>query len=196
MSDKFTTFAIVVDRNGREHKVYPALLKHKEELRYLTPKFDDTFILLNFLTPKVDENGRIETDFDDNVEYSDNAYEAMMEVLVMAFNHKYKKEEIESFIDIAMIPKILEVFYDLSGYQKKNNDGNIKDVEWDTLYASLLQNTSLNMKDIMALSIPQLEMLIDGISKNNQKAQEIIDGNETGDAKDLLTYLDNNNGDI
>jgi len=48
----------------------------------------------------------------------------------------------------------------------------------------------------MDLSIPQLEMLIDGISKNNKKAQEAMDGIETGNAQDLLAYLDQNGGEL
>jgi len=119
MADKFTSFGIVVDRKGREHKIYPALLKKKDELRHLTPKFDDNFILLNIMMPQRNDEGQIETDWDGQIEWSDEAYDAMMEVLMMAFDYKYTREQIEEFVDVAMIPKILDIFYDLSGYRKK-----------------------------------------------------------------------------
>ena len=43
-------------------------------------------------------------------------YEAMMELLVLAFGEKYTREEIEGFVDVAMIPKIFDVFFATSGY--------------------------------------------------------------------------------
>lgn len=116
--DKFTSFGIIVDRYGKEHKIYPAKLKWKDEIRRLTPKFSDNAIILNILYPARDEDGKVIIE-DDMVQYSDEAYDAMMEILMMAFDYKYTREQIEDFIDIGIAPKVFEIFYGLSGLKKK-----------------------------------------------------------------------------
>lgn len=119
MSDKFTSFGIIVDRKGREHKIYPAKLRWKDELRRLTAMFDDSLVMMNIMMPSRNEDGEIETDWEGNIEYSDEAYNAMMEVLLMAFDYKYTLEQVEDFVDLGMIPEMLKVFYNLSGLKKK-----------------------------------------------------------------------------
>lgn len=64
---------------------------------------------------------------------------------------------------------------------------------WNELYASLLQNTSLNMNDIMNMSIPQLEYILEGISKNNKKSETNSGSQEALDGADALEYLLQNN---
>lgn len=55
----------------------------------------------------------------------------------------------------------------------------------------------MTMDDVLELSIPQLEDLIEGIAKNNEKTQQAYEGNESmGTAQDLLNYLDANGGEI
>ena len=43
----------------------------------------------------------------------------MMEILYLAFGEKVPKEKIEEIVDVATIPKILKIFYCVSGYDKK-----------------------------------------------------------------------------
>ena len=42
-----------------------------------------------------------------------------MELLVLAFDEKYTREEIEEFLDFSIAPKVFEVFYGLSSLKKK-----------------------------------------------------------------------------
>lgn len=51
--------------------------------------------------------------------FSDEPYNAMMEMLVIAFGEKYTAEEISEFVDVSMIPKIFEVFFAASGYMSE-----------------------------------------------------------------------------
>ena len=55
-------------------------------------------------------------------QYFDEApYNAMMEILMLAFGEKYTQEQIEEFVDVEMVSEILDVFYGMSGYKKKRN---------------------------------------------------------------------------
>jgi len=119
MADKFTSMAIVVDRYGKEHKVFPAKLAWKEEIQRLTPKFNDSSIILNIMIPKFNEEGEVERDADGDPEFDPTAYNAMMDILLMAFDNKYTQEKLEDFLDLGLVPQILEVFYALSGLKKK-----------------------------------------------------------------------------
>lgn len=108
-NDPFTSFTEIVCRDGVARKVYPAKLKYKDKLRDLTTKFNDTFILSNLFD--IDPNSK---------EY--NAWNAMMDVLVLAFDDKYTKDEIEDFLDFALTRQVFEVFYDISSLKKNNQE--------------------------------------------------------------------------
>jgi hypothetical protein len=44
----------------------------------------------------------------------------MLDILVLAFDEKYKREQIEEFLDLALARRVFEVFYDISSFKKKN----------------------------------------------------------------------------
>jgi hypothetical protein len=128
MADKFTSVAIIVDRYGKEHKVFPAKLKWKDEIRRLSPKFDDTLILANYLNVKRDEEGKpVEDLIEGEIEFDDEALDAMFEVLVLAFDNKYTKEQIEEFMDLELARQAFEVFWNISNLKKKMKQENTKD---------------------------------------------------------------------
>jgi hypothetical protein len=110
--DPFTSWSEIECRDGKKRKVYPAKLKYKDEIRDLSEKFNDTIIVSNIFDFKLNDEGK--------KEYSDEAWDAMLEILVLAFDNKFKKEEIEEFLDLSLAKKILETFYDISSLKKNN----------------------------------------------------------------------------
>lgn len=106
-NDPFTSYEEIECRDGIKRRVYPAKLKYKDMIVKLTPKFNDIFILQNIFDALGDED-------------TDEAWESMMKLLVLAFDEKYTKEEIEEFLDLDSVPKVFEIFYGLSSLKKKN----------------------------------------------------------------------------
>ena len=106
--DPFSQYEEVLCRDGIKRRIYPAKLKHKDLIKKLTPKFNDIFILENvFGISSVDTNN------------ANDSWDAMMELLVLAFDEKYTREEIEELLDFSIAPKVFEVFYGLSSLKKK-----------------------------------------------------------------------------
>ena len=106
--DPFTQYEEVLCRDGIKRRVYPAKLKYKDLIRKETPKFNDVFILENVFGLS-----------DEHTEIVDDSWDAMMNLLVIAFDEKYTKEEIEEFLDFDTVPKVFEIFYGLSSLKKK-----------------------------------------------------------------------------
>lgn len=107
VKDPFTSYEDILCRDGVKRRVYPAKLKYKDKIRELSPKFNDMLVVYNVL------------ELNDSGEYTDEAWDAMMEVLIMAFDNKYTKEDILDFLDVAMVTKVFEIFYGLSSLKKK-----------------------------------------------------------------------------
>lgn len=116
--DKFTALGIVVDRYGREHKVYPAKLVWKDEIRRLTVRFNDAQIISNLLNYEVDKDTGKPIFEDDELVYNDQAFDALMDIIVFALDEKETKEQILQWIDVALVREIIEVFYDISNLKK------------------------------------------------------------------------------
>lgn len=106
--DPFTQYETVLCRDGQERRIYPAKLKYKDLIKKLTPKFNDVFILENVFGIG-----------DEDKELVSESWNAMMDLLVLAFDEKYTKEEIENFLDFNSVPYVFEVFYGLSSLKKK-----------------------------------------------------------------------------
>ena len=91
-----------------------------------------------------------------------------------------------------MIPQIFNVFFATSGYgeAKKDKEGQ---VTWDELVASIVANTSMTVQDIKNLSYPELEGLMEGMSKNSEREQDELKGVQRthGDANDFMEFMQN-----
>lgn len=105
--DPFTAYEEIECRDGIKRRVYPAKLKHKDLIRKLTPKFNDVFVLENLFNIEAGDNN------------TNEAWDAMMDLLYIAFDEKYTKEEIEDFLDFTNVPLVFEVFYGISNLKKK-----------------------------------------------------------------------------
>lgn len=119
--DSFETH-FVKDRFGKEHEVFPALVKDKTKIRHYSAKFRNDMVIMNLITPdmvaiqKAEKAGK-EIEFEDM--FTDEPYNALMEILLLAFGGKYTIEQLESFVDVEMVTEIIDIFYGLSGYGKK-----------------------------------------------------------------------------
>ncbi len=107
VKDPFTDYKDILCRDGIKRRVYPAKLKYKDKIRELSPKFNDMFIAENIL------------ELNNSGEYTDEAWDAMLEILYMAFDGKYTKEEILDFLDVSQAVEVFSVFYGLSSLKKK-----------------------------------------------------------------------------
>lgn len=65
------------------------------------------------------DNEKIQNEEGTEKIFDDAPYNAMMEIMILAFGEKYSLQEIEQFLDVEMVDEILEVFYGISGYKKK-----------------------------------------------------------------------------
>lgn len=118
MADSFTAFEIITDRNGKEHKIYSAMMAWKDDLRHLATKFSDMNIFSNFFNVKI-EDGQPVFGEDGFPEYDDTAFDAILEIIYLALNKKETKEQIMEWLDIKLTREIYEIFCDISGYKKK-----------------------------------------------------------------------------
>lgn len=105
--DPFTAYEEIECRDGIKRRVYPAKLKYKDLIRKLTPKFNDVFVLENVITDGANDRE------------VDEAWNAMLTLLVLAFDEKYTKDEIMEWLDFDSVPKVFEIFYGLSSLKKK-----------------------------------------------------------------------------
>ena len=105
-------------RDGKEREIFPMLLKDMNKVRHFSVKFRTDCIIMNIMTPK---GGALTLSEDKPIDdmFSDEAYNAMMEILVLAFGEKYTAEEIASWLDVAQVYHILDVFYGVSELKKK-----------------------------------------------------------------------------
>lgn len=69
-------------------------------------------------------------------------------------------------------------------------------MSWEELTASIVANTSMTPTDIGNLSYPELEALMEGMTKNSERERQALeDGTTTkGDANDLLNFIGDNGG--
>lgn len=109
-------------RDGKDYEIFPALIKDRKKIRHYTAKFNSEAPIVNLLTPdlkkltKAQEDGE-KVDIDDS--FSDEPYEAMLEIFYLAFGKQVEIEKLEEIIDVSIARKVLSIFYDVSGYDKK-----------------------------------------------------------------------------
>lgn len=101
--------------DGKERQIFPAKIKHKDRIRHFTTKFSAAAAIVNLMAVDNEKAAKL----DDENFFDETPYNAMMEILRLAFGEKYSVEQIEEFLDVEMIGEILDVFYGMSGYKKK-----------------------------------------------------------------------------
>lgn len=114
IKDPFTAYEDVECRDGITRRIYPAKLNIKiksENLRRCLTTLPLSTIF-SALIPLLKTGG---------VDYTDTAWNAMLDILVLAFDEKYKREQIEEFLDLALARQVFTVFYDISSLKKKES---------------------------------------------------------------------------
>ena len=104
--------------DGKERQIFPAKIKDKDKIRHFSAQFASTAPIVNIMAVN---NEKIQNEEDKENVFDDAPYNAMMEIMILAFGEKYTQQEIEQFLDVEMVDEILEVFYGISGYKKKAN---------------------------------------------------------------------------
>lgn len=116
--DSFTAEYFFTGADGKKYKIYPMKLKHKDTISRLFAKFHDTYLLLNFPTPKVDlETDEFVVDENGEIVYDNEKYEAMMEVLKIATN--LDEETILDVIDARNFSIVLDYYRNISQLKKE-----------------------------------------------------------------------------
>lgn len=108
--------------DGKEREIFPAKIKDRDKIRHFSVKFNSTMAILNILAPDNDKIERAEKNQEEVIAenmFADEPYNAMMEIMKLAFGEKYSIEELEEFLDVESIAEILEIFYGMSHYKKK-----------------------------------------------------------------------------
>ena len=164
MSDTFTE-RIFLEFGYNEMEIFPMILHDKDVVVAKLPKLYNEEHWCNNL-------------------FDEQAYRALLDLLYIALGKQWSKQEIESQVDVRLSLAIIKKFQEVSQLQSKQT--NDKPMEWKQLYASLLQNTSMNMNDILQLTVGQLEDLLDGIATNNKTQGS---GKEVLKDNDAIRYL-------
>ena len=103
-------------RDGKDREIFPAMIKDRKKIQHFIVKFRTDMAILNLLAPDLAKVADMDN-FEAEGAFSDEPYNAMMEMIVLAFGNKYTVEEIEEWLDVAMVPKIFDVFFAVSGYK-------------------------------------------------------------------------------
>lgn len=107
-------------KDGKEREIFPFRIKDKDKVRHFAMNFNTDAMAMVILTPDLDKINK-NTDVKTEDLFSDKPYNALMELLILAFGEKYTEDEILSWIDESTIPAILESFFMVSGVKKKTN---------------------------------------------------------------------------
>lgn len=107
-------------KDGKEREIFPFPIKDKDKVRHFAMNFNTDVMAMVILTPDLDKINK-NTDVKAEDLFSDKPYNALMELLILAFGEKYTEDEILSWIDESTIPAIIESFFMVSGVKKKMN---------------------------------------------------------------------------
>jgi hypothetical protein len=117
--NKYIHSEIVVDSEGKKHKVYPTQLKYIPEVAEFISKVNPDFIFSNFMVAKTDEFGVLERTDDGKLIYGKSFTEELLDIVEIALRHKEKREDIAEWIDICVAQEIVEILIGMSQLKKK-----------------------------------------------------------------------------
>ena len=105
---------IYTDKNGKEHEIYPMVLKDQVKVNRLYSKINTEYLFLNLPTPKLNRKGEPVIDKKTKEPIMDtSSYDAMMTIFSMALQET--KEEIEEWVDLHNGVEILDEYLCVSG---------------------------------------------------------------------------------
>ena len=116
----YTLSEIVVDSEGKKHKVYPCPIAYIQEVAQFLANINTEFIFSSFLTPDLDEFGSIIRD--DNtgkIIYGKSMVDDLVHIVEISLRFKEKPEDIKQWLDIGVAQEIVEVLIGISQVKKK-----------------------------------------------------------------------------
>lgn len=118
----YTLSQIVVDAEGRKHKVYPTPILYIQEVAQFLAQLNPDFIFASFMIAELDETGVIERNDDGKIVYGRTFTEELLSVIEIALRFKETKEQIREWLDIGLAQEIVEVLIGLSQVKKKKQN--------------------------------------------------------------------------
>lgn len=170
MHDSFTQHTFI----GDDVEIYPMKIKDKDIVsRHFSRLYgDEAPWFMNIL--------------------DDTTYKDLLKLLRIALD----RDDVEDLMDVQLAQEAVKVFKEIS--QLSTSKETQEAPKWNQLYASLTQNTSMKVSDIMELTVAQLEDLLDGLAVNNGVSESRSSGGspERLEDEDALRYILNNGGKL
>ena len=181
-------YETVTDRHNKKHKIYSVRFKDLQTVTSFTEKYNPDYFGEYMLAPVIDDEGNVEIDSEGNINYDNGFKEDLMEIVLLALDNRETQEQVEEWLDLVLAREIFMKFLGLSQFKKKTD---VKEAtSWDRLFASLVQNTSMTMKDIGDLRVNQMEGLLEGIAQNAEELKRELNGeHKTLEGDDAINAL-------
>lgn len=106
-----------VTSDGEKYQIFPMKLKYKTKVADLMNQFDVNNLYLNLPVPTLDDNGNVVLDKKNKPVTDSKAYNAMIEVFMLAL--RKTKKEVEEIVDLANGVTIIDHFLQVSALKKK-----------------------------------------------------------------------------
>jgi len=118
MEDIIQQDLVYIDRNSKEHQIYPMLLGDIPKVQRLLSKVNTEFLALNLPEPKLNKAGKEIIDKKTKEVVLDyTKYNAMLELFGLALREP--KEDIELWVDLQNGVHLIDEYLQLSGLKKK-----------------------------------------------------------------------------
>lgn len=111
----YTNAVIVLDAEGKKHRVYPAPILKVSEVAAFVATVNVDFLFSMFLVPDVDVDGSILRDDESGkVVYGKAAMEEALDIVEIALRWKESREDISKWLDVCTLQQILLALIGLS----------------------------------------------------------------------------------
>ena len=117
--NKYIHAELIIDSNGKKHRVYPTQLKYIQEVAEFLSKVNPDFIFSNFMIAETDEFGTLERTDEGKLIYGKSFTEELLDMVEIALRHKEKREDILDWLDLGVAQEIISALIGISQVSKK-----------------------------------------------------------------------------
>lgn len=115
-----SVYDVVIDRNGKKHKVFSVRFKDLQTVTSFTEKYNPDCFGMYLMAPVFDEDsGEVQKTKDGSIDYNNGFYDDLMEVIDLALDGRETRDEIGEWLDMAIAKDIVMKFLGLSTMKKK-----------------------------------------------------------------------------
>ena len=115
-----SVYDVVIDRNGKKHKVFSVRFKDLQTVTSFTEKYNPDCFCMYLMAPVFDEDsGEVQKTKDGSIDYNNGFYDDLMEIITLALDDRETSEEISEWLDMAIAKDIVLKFLGLSTMKKK-----------------------------------------------------------------------------